>query len=77
MSKKYVILTTAFGSLEAEIIKGMLEANDIPVFLSGESAGKAIGLGVGPLAEVDLLVPEENLQEAREMLNSYQQGTDI
>lgn len=54
----------------------MFEANDIPVFLSGESAGKAIGLGVGPLAEVDLLIPEENLSQAQKMLENYYRGSN-
>ncbi len=76
MEKQYTLLTTVFGDLEAEILKGMLEANEIPVYLSGESAGRAIGLGVGPLAAVDIMVLEENLSDAQQMLDEYHSGED-
>jgi len=76
MMKKIVLLTTVSGSMEAEILRSMLEANKIPVFLSGEAAGKAIGLGVGPLAEMELFVSEENLQPAQELLEAYLQEPD-
>ena len=69
--KPFVRITTVFGSFEAEIFKGMIEANEIPVLLKSESAGKASGLGVGPLAEVDVLVPKELEPEARELLAEY------
>jgi len=53
------------GSTQAEILKGMLEAQGINVILSEEGAGRALGLGTGPTATVQILVPESSLEEAR------------
>lgn len=71
MSEEYALVATASGRLEAEILRGLLEANGIPVWLLGESAGSAIGLGVGPLGQVDIRVPNEFEAQAREVLGEY------
>ena len=68
---------TAFivqGELQAEILRGLLEAQGIPVELSQESAARIYGLGVGPLAEVEFLVPEEKLSEAKAIFEDYKSG---
>ena len=62
------------GSTQAEILKGMLEAQGINVILSEEGAGRALGLGTGPTATVQILVPESSLEEARAALKSYYSG---
>ncbi len=62
------------GGIEAEILRGLLEANGIPVVVSQEGAARAIGLGVGPLAETQLLVPKVHLQEALALLRAYRAG---
>lgn len=71
MNDAYVLIATAAGRLEAEILRGLLEAHGVPVWLLGESAGSAIGLGVGPLGEVDIRVPAEYEERAREILAQY------
>jgi hypothetical protein len=67
-SERLVLVAEADGQLEAEILRGLLEANGIEVWLSGESAAAAIGLGVGPLARVQILVLAEQADEAARML---------
>jgi hypothetical protein len=42
--------------------------------LSRESAGRAIGLSVGPLGEVTILVHTDDLQEAERVLSDYRSG---
>ncbi|RMF41415.1 MAG: DUF2007 domain-containing protein [Anaerolineae bacterium] len=74
MSPKWIALTRTEGALEAEILRGLLEANDIPVVLSQEGAASAIGLGIGPLAEVEIFVPQEQHAAAQELLNAYRRG---
>ena len=69
MSEELVRIVSAAGKVEAEIIRSLLEANDIQVKLSYESAGTAIGLGVGPLAEVDILVRPDQQTEAEALLS--------
>jgi hypothetical protein len=58
----------AQGVVEAEIIKGKLESNDIPVLLRYESASVVYGLTIGTLGEVHVLVPAHLAAQARELL---------
>lgn len=58
----------ARGLIEAEIIKGKLESNDIPVLLQYESTSVIYGLTLGSLGEVHVLVPVEMAALARELL---------
>jgi hypothetical protein len=53
--------------LEAEVLKAALEMADIPVVTRREAYGRVIGLTVGDLGEVEVLVPEERLAEARSL----------
>ncbi len=74
MDEDIVVIETTSGLIEAEILRGLLEANDINVWLSQESAGKAIGLSVGPLGQVDLMVPAIQADAAKKILDDYHAG---
>ena len=63
-----VSVATADGQIEAEIIKGLLAANDIEVWLSQESAGSALGLTVGAMGEVEIMVRAEQAEQALSLL---------
>jgi hypothetical protein len=54
--------------MEAQIFKGRLESEGIPVLLSYESAGLIYGLTIDGLGEVKVMVPEHLAGEAREIL---------
>jgi hypothetical protein len=54
--------------MEAQIIKGRLESEGIPVLLSYESAGLVFGLSVDGLGEVKIMVPQHLAEEAKEIL---------
>ena len=54
--------------LEAQIIKGRLENEGIPVLLSYESAGLVYGITVDGLGEVKIMVPRNLEEEARGIL---------
>jgi hypothetical protein len=54
--------------MEAQIIKGRLESEGIPVLLSYESAGLVYGLIVDGLGEVKIMVPKHLAEEAKEIL---------
>lgn len=74
MSREFATIATASGMVEAEILKGLLQAQGVTVWLRHESVGSAIGLGVGPLAEVDICVPRDQEQQAQEVLDQYNSG---
>jgi hypothetical protein len=70
----WVSVTTVQGELQAELLRGLLKAQGIVVQLSEEGVARVYGFTVGPLAEVDLLVPENQLQEAQKVIADYQSG---
>jgi hypothetical protein len=72
--KNWVVLDDIPGMMDVEILKGLLEAQGIPVVLSQEGAGKSLGLYVGPLGEVQILVPESKFESAREILKDFYDG---
>ena len=57
----------------AEIIKSLLNAYGIDVWLSQESAGSAIGLAMGPMAQVEIIVRAEQAEQARPLLEDGSQ----
>ncbi len=59
MSDEWVSVDTVQGRLEAEIVRGMLEAQEIEVRLSQEASAAIYGLGVGPMAEVEIFVRDK------------------
>lgn len=71
MSEEWVVIDEVPGMLQAEILRGMLEAQEIPVLLSQEGAGRVYGLTVGPLGTVQILIPAKDLERARELLDAY------
>jgi hypothetical protein len=58
----------AQGMLEAEVIKGKLEAAGIPVLLKYQSTGLVFGLTVGGEGRVDIQVPEELGDQAEALI---------
>ena len=75
MSKqKWIMVTSVSGEMQAELMRGLLEAQGIPVLLMQESAGRAIGITNSPLGEVEILVSKSNIQDAREVIAKYYSG---
>jgi hypothetical protein len=65
----------AANEMEAQIIRGRLEEEGIPVLLRYEAAGPVFGLAVGALAEVRVLVPAALAEQARLLLAPQQDDT--
>ena len=59
---------TAYNLPEAQIVKGRLEIEGIPVLLRYESAGLVYGITVDGLAQVKVCVPSERADAARKIL---------
>ena len=75
--KSWVVVETVTGNLQAELLRGLLKAQGIDVLLSQEGAGRALGLEIGPMGEVEILASPENVQQARKLINDYYAGTNI
>lgn len=74
MSEQWVKIETVFEQLQAELLRGLLEAQGIGVLLSQEGAAKALGLSVGTLSEIEVLVAEGDAERAGEILDEYYGG---
>ncbi|MCU0522041.1 MAG: DUF2007 domain-containing protein [Anaerolineae bacterium] len=65
---RLVTVQVIHGMLRANVIRGLLESAGIPVMLRYEAAGPAIGLIIDGLGRVEIQVPDEWEQEARDLL---------
>lgn len=72
--EKWELITEVSGELQADLLRNLLEAQGIQVFLNQEGAGRAYGLTVGPMGEVQVLVPSHQSEEAREIVDDYFAG---
>jgi hypothetical protein len=72
MGKQEVIWVPAAkvqGEIVAEILASNLRAAEIPVQVIQESVGHSFGISIGPLGTVSVMVPEEYLEQAKELLD--------
>lgn len=74
MSDEIVAIESTAGMIDATLLKSLLEAQGIDVWLSHESASTAVGLGVGPTAEVQIMVRQDQAQKAREIIQDFREG---
>lgn len=64
----------AANKFEAETIRLLLDSFEIPVELIGESVGKTMGLGGGPLGEVSVFVQTSRKNEALDIIARMNNG---
>ena len=57
-----------YDPLQAEIASGLLRAGGVECLLSGEGAGTAFPVRLGPLGRIDLLVRREDASRAKQLL---------
>lgn len=75
MSKDDTTLVyTTSGEIEAQQIRAFLQANDIPCIFLGESLRKTHGLTLDGLGRVEIHVPEEHVERARDLLSRLDAG---
>jgi hypothetical protein len=67
-ARKQLVTVCTARYMEAQIIKGRLESEGIPVLLSYESAGLVYGLTIDGLGKVKIMVPKRLTEEAKEIL---------
>jgi hypothetical protein len=73
-SEEWVLLEKIEGQPQAEILKGLLEAQGIKVWLNAQGASHAYAVTVGTLGLVELLVPSSAAAQARQVLDAYYRG---
>jgi len=75
---KWELLTEVYGFLEGDALKSLLEAEGIRVHLFQESIGRhAYPVTVDGMGRVQVFVPKDKLDEAREWLKVYREGIEL
>lgn len=73
---KLVPVYLAQGEIDAQMIRSVLDANGVECMLSGESVRLTHGLTVDGLAEVKVLVREEDAERARDVISACEHVAD-
>ena len=71
---KWVEIKKIYDPVQAELLRGLLEAQGFDVLLSQEGAAKALGINVGAMGDTQLLVRSEDEEAARKLLQEYGSG---
>ena len=70
----WTVVDEVAGSFQADVIEWLLKAQEIPVLVSKPGAGVAIGVTLGSLGRVQILVPNSELERARQVVEDYYSG---
>lgn len=65
----FVKIITLHDPAQAEVLRGLLEAQGMQVLLSKEAIGQVYGTFVGSMGEIDVYVARAAEPEARQLMN--------
>ncbi len=74
---RWVVVHVASGMINANIIVGRLESEEIPVKLQYDVVGAIYGLTLDGLGEVKVMVPSRYVFRAEEILSRFYEDDDI
>ena len=72
--KKWKKIEQASDAIQAEVLRGFLEAQGFLVHISSEGYQTAIGITGHPMANIHILVPEDQVKDAKQTLKDYYSG---
>ena len=72
--EEWVLVDKVEGQLQAEMLRGLLEAQGIMVWVNPQGAARAYAVTIGSLGAVELLVPSSAADQARQVLEAYYRG---
>jgi hypothetical protein len=72
--EQWVLVDKVQGQLQGELLRGLLEAQGITVYLNQEGAAHAYAVAVGTLGTVEILVPTSEVTKARQIIEAYYRG---
>ena len=72
MAKGNVVFTS-YVYAEAALIKSLLEANGISVFMYDENTARLNPFYSSAIGGIKLMVPDEEVEKARDVLNEYRE----
>lgn len=72
MSQDLIKVYTANDNMEADLLKGILEQDNIYCFIQGYQHRSMLG-PLGGYLDLDIMVPTDKAEEARNLINAYLQ----
>jgi hypothetical protein len=72
--REWVVVANVAGPLQAEILRGFLQAQGLTTVVLMEGAGRVHGLFVGPLGNNQVLVPDDQVERAEQLVEEYYAG---
>lgn len=60
--------------IQAELMKSLLEAHGVQVFISREGYETAMGITGHSLTHIEILVPSDQIEDAKKILVDYDAG---
>jgi hypothetical protein len=72
--EEWVLVDTCAGQLQAEVVRGLLEAQGIQVWLNQAGAAHAYAMTVGSMGRVEVLVTSSDRALAEGILEEYYSG---
>ncbi len=74
VEEEWILVDQVQGQLQAELLRGLLEAQGIRVWLNRQGASRAYAVSVGTLGMVEILVPSSEAGQAKQVLEAYYRG---
>lgn len=74
MTEPYVVISTVQGQFAEEQLRAFLEAHGIPTEVRGETLRTTHGISIDGLGSVEILVPRDRVDDARELLAQAERG---
>ena len=72
--EQFVAVSTVQGQVAEGQVRAFLEAKGIPTRVRGETLRTTHGISIDGLGRVEILVPHEQAEEARELLKEAETG---
>ena len=71
---EFVEIYKARGEIDASIVKGLLESNDIPAYVKSNASPSVHPFTVDGLGEYRVMVPKKLAGKARELISQNHEG---
>jgi hypothetical protein len=72
--RKWEFVTSVSDPIQAEILKGLLEAQGVMIHIVREGYQAAYGFANQPSVRIELLAPNDQAEEAKQIIADYNAG---
>lgn len=71
----WVVVEEVSGGFQAEILRGLLEAQGVQAVISQEGLGRSVyAMTIGDLGRAQIMVPSTEVERAMQILEDYRAG---